>query len=73
VLVQPNDPTLTDIRRRGAPRRSQFQCVEVAKLFLNSESGGGRNRDRIQLVTIGSEPYNGMQRAYGNSATSTWS
>ena len=48
------------------------QSVEVVESILIVDSNGG-NRNSIQVLTIGGEPYNGMQLAYGSSVTSTWS
>ena len=46
--------------------------VETAESILIAGSDGESGKG-IQVLTIGGEPYNDMQRAYGSSVTSTWS
>jgi hypothetical protein len=68
------DPTLSNARCRGILQKRRFgnQSVEVVESILivgsDKENGNG-----IQILTIGGEPYNGMQCAYGSSVTSKWS
>ena len=53
-------------------RRIGDQSVDVVESILIVDSDGG-DGNGIQMLTIGGEPYNGMQRAYGSSVMSTWS
>jgi hypothetical protein len=51
------------------PGAQSLEAVEwILIVDFSDEKGNGK-----QMLTIGGEPYDGMQRAYGSSATSTWS
>jgi hypothetical protein len=66
-LVQPSDPTLSNARCPSIVRMRRFddESVEVVEPILIVVSDGD-NRNGIQVLTTGGEPYNGMQRAYGS-------
>lgn len=54
---------------RGGGLVVNLQRAAQIILIVGSDGGSGNG---IQVLTIGREPYNGMQRAYGSSVTSTW-
>lgn len=64
-LVQASDPTLSNARCRGIAWTRRLVSIRrgrYSNLFVASEQENGNG---IQVLTIGGEPYNGMQRAYG--------